>query len=296
MGWRLGWGLVAGVGAVLLPGCAAAPAKVAVVAAPDSSGLELRLLSIEDVRENLARALAEFESQPTPVDARTHRRLRESGLRLVSVPEGDLERVLASLRQRGPSEVMAAREMPQWTKLVSGPEWAGVATLRGSDGLMYLSAGRVQMWARSWIEPGSFDAGRVSARLRVELAGRYVERASERILDRAAQEPSGPLPGEALESLGASFRLEPGVSLVIVPEEVEENWSEAARLANYVEQQPDEDEFTPEKPDPVIGPRVPRPMTLGHALLSDGVRSGRALQKGVLILTARVPAEFRIRR
>ncbi len=290
-----------------VPGCASAPkAPPPTPMQPQAAGygLELRLWPVDESSASLARVLVNFDQKDSPIDDRTAKRLRDSGLRAVIVPTAQLDAIAAELHFAGKVETQAARDRSQWSVLVAGPSWPGYVTLSSADGNLALRAGQVRLIGRAWIAPGKFDRGKAPAVLRVEIAGRHAEERDSfvRLEDalRPTQRRTPPEEGLPLESLNASIELSDGQSLLLIPEFADVDWAEAARLPNYIEREPEKsiDTAAPSgaASSTVVGPAIPKIPSIGHALLTDSLLDLQARKRAILVLVPRVPAEFRLLR
>ena len=276
------------------------PVQVPIAEQNAADGLELRLWPIEDTPGSLARTLAPFESADSPIDPRTRKRLKDSGIRAIVVPTSDLDQIASALKLRGKSETQASRDRSEWSIFVASKGWQTYATIRSADGNLVLGGGQLRLLGRAWVAPGPFANGTTPAILRVELMGRHVEEkeTSAKLEDALRPTLRRPLDedGLALASLSASFELARGQSLLLIPEYPDADWSRDARLPNYIEKEPEKTAEAAEA-DPnagAAGPLPPDVPTLGHALLSDALFGLRPKRRAILVLVPRLPSEFRL--
>ena len=279
---------------------APAPTQVPIAEQNAADGIELRLWPIEDTPGSLARTLAPYESTDSPIDPRTRKRLRDSGIRAIVVPTTDLDQVAAALRLRGQSETQASRDRSEWSIFVASKGWQTYATIRAASGNLVLGGGQLRLLGRAWVAPGRFENGATPAILRIELMGRHVEEkeTSAKLEDALRPTLRRPLDedGLALPSLSASFELARDQSLLLIPEYPDADWARDARLPNYIEKEPEKTAEATEA-DPAAGPAGPLPPdvpTLGHALLSDALFGLRPKRRAILVLVPRLPTEFRL--
>lgn len=276
------------------------PEQVPIAEQNAADGLELRLWPIDDSQNSLARVLAPFERPDSPIDPRTLKRLRESGLRALVVPTTDLDAIAAALKLRGKVETQASRDRSEWGIFVASKGWQTYATIRSADGNLVLGGGQLRLLGRAWVAPGPFENGTTPAVLRVELMGRHVEQkeTTARIEDALRPSLRRPLDqdGLALSSLSASFELTRGQSLLIVPEYPDTDWAHDARLPNYIEKEPEKtaEEAEANQTATGTGPVPPDVPTLGHALLSDALFGLAPKRRAILVLVPRLPQEFRL--
>lgn len=293
--WTAAW---VGIGV----GCSTTPkagAPILSEAPAGPQGLEIRQWPVNDATDSVARALAVYESQPSPLDDRTKARLRGAGIRAVAVPIADLDAIQRTLTLAGRLEQQAPREFTEWTPLAAGPPWTGLATFVGDRGLLALHAGRLALFVRAWVAPGEFSQTDTPAKLRLDLMTRHLEDGAERptFEDLLKPQPRRVLSeaGARVEALDLSTELDSDRALILVPEFPAAEWGDLARLPNYIENDPAERLEIEGKPaDPTAGPKVPPTPTLGHGLLSNATEKGEPTRKLVLVLIARTPREFRL--
>lgn len=302
---RLVAALAACVVLAAIGGCAGTASKPAApVASPQANepkGLEIRQWPVDDATDSVARALAVYEHTPSNLDERTRDRLRRAGVRAVVVPASDLDAIQQTLKLSGRLEQKSAREFTEWTPLAAGPAWSGLATFVGDRGVLALHAGRLAIYTRAWIAPGEFSQTDTPAKLRLDLMTRHLEEGAERPTFEDLLKPQSKRvlseAGARVESLDVSVELDPEQALLLVPEFPDREWSELARLPNYVEREPETTlEVEGKAADPTAGPKVPATPTLGHGLLSNASERGEPTRKLVLVLVARTPREFRLLR
>jgi len=276
------------------------PVQVPIAEQNTADGLELRLWPIEDTPGALARTLAPYERPDSPIDARTLRRLKDSGLRALIVPTTDLDAIAASLKIRGKAEIQTSRDRSEWSIFVASKGWQTYATIRSADGNLVLGGGQLRLLGRAWVAPGPFEHGTTPAVLRVEIMGRHIEQkdTNAKIEDALRPQLRRPLDedGLPLKSLSASFELTRGQSLLLVPEYPDTDWVRDARLPNYIEKEPEKTAEAAEEDQTAkgTGPIPPDVPTLGHALLSDALFGLKPKRRAVLVLVPRLPQEFRL--
>ncbi|MGH7242596.1 MAG: hypothetical protein ACREJD_04195 [Phycisphaerales bacterium] len=276
------------------------PVQIPIAEQNTADGLELRLWPIEDSQNSLARVLAPFERQDSPIDPRTLKRLKDSGLRAIVVPTTDLDAIAAALKIRGQAETQASRDRSEWSIFVASKGWQTYATIRSADGNLVLGGGQLRLLGRAWVAPGPFEHGTTPAVLRVEFMGRHLEQkdSAAKIEDALRPQLRRPLEedGLPLKSLNASFELTRGQSLLLVPEYPDTDWGRDARLPNYIEKEPEKaaEEADAAQAAQGVGPIAPDVPTLGHALLSDALFGLKPKKRAILVLVPRLPQEFRL--
>ncbi len=267
----------------------------------EPKGLEIRQWPVDDATDSIARALAPYESAESPLDARTRDRLRRAGLRVTVVPAADLDAIQQTLRLAGRLDQQSAREFLEWSLIASGPQWNALATFITDRGSLALPPGRFAIFTRAWVAPGEFSQSDAPAKLRLDLMTRHLEEGSERPsledLLKPQQRRTLADAGARVEALDLSTELGPDQALILVPEYPDREWTDLARLPNYIEREPEQRLEIEGKPaDPTAGPKVPPPPTLAHGLLSNATDRGEPTRKLVLVLVARPPHEFRLLR
>jgi hypothetical protein len=312
--WARALGRVAGAAATcaVLAALAACGGSINKPASPGASpiagpvlnepkGLEIRQWPVDDATDSIARALAPYESADSPLDARTRDRLRRAGLRVTVVPAADLEAIQQTLRLAGRLDQQSAREFLEWSLIASGPQWNALATFITDRGSLALPSGRFAIFTRAWVAPGEFSQTDAPAKLRLDLMTRHLEEGSERPSFEDLLKPQTRRTladaGARVEALDLSTELGPDQALILVPEYPDREWTDLARLPNYIESEPEQRLEIEGKPaDPTAGPKVPPPPTLAHGLLSNATDRGEPTRKLVLVLVARPPREFRLLR
>jgi hypothetical protein len=220
-----------------------------------------------------------------------------------------------------------------WTEVVRGGDTSSKVVALDAERIR-LPAGSLRLLARSWLEPAPPKAGDISATamLHVELVPQNQEaRRPEETTDPLALRNPNIEPeaqGLLFSRLYASMSLAPGQSLMVIPDRPEADWKklaeEPAPTPPPAPAQASANGGTaPSKPQgaprigevvrgtphggagggagdvsseaTVEGPSGPRILTLGEAILgSSGGRGGPGSSRTVLLLTPRVPKEFRL--
>ncbi|MBX3377602.1 MAG: hypothetical protein KF678_11440 [Phycisphaeraceae bacterium] len=263
------------------------------------------VFTVTEPSRRLEEVLARYLDRPIPIDDATRDLWKVHGLRLVSVPLRDLERVQSSLRLTGTVHRQWFGEITRWTDIVRGPEFDQTRLILVGDKPEEVRPGRIRLLARCWISPEAPGADTPSSRaaagpgaaLRLELVPQYEPSVSERprfqLLTAAAGEE---LPGAYPHLMArADFRSAgtirtPGAptaddvdALVIVSDAPEADWRRPPRPR----EDPEEDtvHFEPLQ-------------TLGEAMLSmPQVKSASGLaprSRAVIILIPRIPERFEL--
>lgn len=246
------------------------------VVAGGASGLELRVVVVDDVDESVARALQRFVGEPSPLDDATARRWRDGGLRMVRVPLGELASVLASLHLTGRLDREWLGQCPDWRPLFLSASTSAGQPVRVEGGLMRPGEGRFRVLIRGWTAPTGGDPV-----VRVELAVQHVPAHTDAPFSAPAAR-SLLAEGLVFPSLAVRAALEGGAAYVIVPESPEADWTGPGAGASERDAAP-----------PAQGPREAPSPTVGELTLmgnTDRV-TGRA-NKAIVVLIPRVPARL----
>lgn len=249
---------------VIRPDAAAEDAGVAPVlrggaSVPDNArGVEVRIIPVLDRGGAIGAALAPYEGVPVGADPVLLYRWREAGLRLIAVPERELDKALAPLRPARLVEASWWAEMPNWRPVFGGPWFERLAVDTGG-GVRTLGAGRVRLLARAWFEPTIRD-GSIVTGARLELVPQHQtarDRTTLADLASAGELRGAGDEGEAFETLSLGFGTSGEDAYVIVGESPDVDWRD-----------PD---ATPAASADTVGPTPARVRTLGETLFNEEV-------------------------
>ncbi|MFG0327632.1 MAG: hypothetical protein ACF8SC_10245 [Phycisphaerales bacterium JB037] len=312
--------------ALLLPSCAD-PAPPAPAPAPTNPieavtrgpALDVRLLAVPDDPARIARALAPYDDPRQTMLAERAALWRDNGLRVLAVPESELDPLLAAMSPRAASESRQIRPAAVWTPAAEGPSLP--TTLFQLDaGTLRLPRGSVRLLARPWLDPvietaaGAPTRPAADLRLRIDLLLQHV---ADDPLDaqRRMLQPGriGPLDdGQVFDRLRTELAIPRGMAIVLISERVETDWPALVALsddernaqseaepADPSPDQPDSDIDSSESPatdkqappsdEPVFGPSQARVPTLGEALLGPTGYASRS-SRLVLVFVPRLGA------
>lgn len=252
-----------------------APAPKPVSAGPlvpdDATGLEVRVVPVRDGDNAVGRALARYETVPVRAEPVLLDRWRRAGLRIVAVPDAELESVLDALEPAGVIDSNWWADATEWQVIARGPSAEG-ASLRTGTGVELFEPGRTGVMMRSWLEP-VLGRGTLEPAMRVELVPvneRRVRRGATRDLMLGAEED----PRRVLASLALGVSARGEFAYVIVGEAPDLVWGD---LPEPAPDAPDaaEPEEAP-RPGPTPGGQAPSPDALPGAPgpSGTGARSG----------------------
>jgi len=256
--------------------------------------------------QTLREVLTPYLPLGVPVPQATQDAWSANGLRIISVPRADLEKVRSRLRLVGPIQQQWLGEVPQWTEAVRGPAWNGQLALTLDNGTVQLSGGLLRMLVRCWAVPSApvpakrlVSPAQLPGALQVELVPQHVDGRAERA--DLAKALSGTLrpPRQAEGVVFSRLHLESALTgdhaLLIVPERPGAQW-----IAENREGPQEAPVSEPTSNAPVsqvgepIGPPVPLPPTLGEVMLTDLVAGGRRGARVVLVIVPSAPKSFNL--
>ena len=218
----------------------------------EPEGLEIRwwIVRADDVRVH--DALKPYLNQPPVIDEETQLRLRDAGLRVVSVPIADLLSLRRQLPIVGRIDRRWIGHAPRWTEGVGGPRFDSTRTIRSGDEILTLPAGGLRLLVRSWPE-----VSRAAASMRIDAAIQYIEASV------LAGAPPAALRGVArrgvlsegfvFTSTLAELSCNGVYAQVIIPAPPEFEWDDESD-----ESESDDDESAPTVAD-IIGPGAEEP-------------------------------------
>ncbi|MEZ6318715.1 MAG: hypothetical protein R3B49_08180 [Phycisphaerales bacterium] len=198
---------------------------------PESArGVEIRIIPVLDRGGAIGAALAPYEGVPVGADPVLLYRWREAGLRLIAVPERELDKALAPLRPARLVEASWWAEMPNWRPVFGGPWFERLAVDTGG-GVRTLGAGRVRLLARAWFEPTIRD-GSIVTSARSNWSHSTRPRGTGRLADLASSGERGGAgeaawrgdEGEAFETLSLGFSAPGEDAYIIVGESPDVDW------------------------------------------------------------------------
>lgn len=244
------------------------------------NGLEVRQWMVADDPARLASALMAHRSGEA-LEAPLRERLRRNGFRLVRLPVGRLDELLADL---GGTRIHATAwhgQVPRWREVIHRDVPPAGRAIAIDGRTQRYEGGSFRLMVRAWtmqMEDGPF--------LHLEAMPQY-------------RPPAPGDPGEWLDSLALELRLEEGFAYVLTGESPHVPWPrrDDEEPAGAGREPRDHDPNDPNNPPPVraepgfrgpserFGPEGVPPTTVGELLLAgEGGRAGR----GILLLVPKV--------
>lgn len=229
-------------------------------------------------------SLAKYADRPIPFNAGEAGLWRANGLRLISVPVGDVPALRRSLRLTNRIQERWLGEAAAWTELAQGRHFEAPLPVTLDTGPVVLDPGVMRLLARAWIIPADAptESQQARAALQLDLAVQHVP--DPRVLP-GTLEAFRPSPVVPLEEEGVLFTrlsletaLAGGDALVIIPE--------------HPGAHPDAPPGPGEVRAWTMGPPAPADVLLGDALLSDLAGRGPSGGRVVIVLVPSVPATF----
>lgn len=253
------------------------------------SGLETQSWVVNDTTGEVGRALAGYVEGGTPAKAEMVRVWRAGGLRIVAVPEMDVEKIRDSLSIVGPLQKRWNGELARWTPLWAGPAWEGERELSIAAGAamrereaLTMPAGRMRMLARAYAIP-MLVGEKLESRLAIELVPQHEEPdGSVRAWQRQLRGGGDALQrGMIFGRMGLEFVARPGECYLITADAPEMEWVS-------------DGERSSDSPGPEMSRegKVDGAPTLGEAMLTDVTREGTLKARVVLVLVPKVPGTF----
>lgn len=289
--------------------------------------LDVRLFIVPDVPPRIARALAPYDDPRNTMLAERAELWRRNGLRVLAVPETELDPLIAAMSPRAASESRQLRPAAVWTPAAEGPTLP--TTLFQLDaGTLRLPRGSLRLLARPWLEPVLTQTPDPPAqppaqpapdlRLRVDLLLQHVPDDPLEDRRRLLQPgPIGPLDdGQLFDRLAAELAIPRGTAILLIAEPVETDWpalvsqsdDERSPQTGSEPADPSPDQPGPDidPPDPpanatstenptppstaaVFGPTRARLPTLGEALLGPTGYASRS-SRLVMVFVPRLGA------
>lgn len=253
------------------------------------SGLETQTWLVNDTTGEVGRALAAYAAGGMPARAEQVRVWRAAGLRIVAVPEAEIEKLRSSLSLIGPQQQRWNGELPKWTAILAGPAWEGERELSIATGAalrerepVSLATGRMRLLARAYVMP-MLSGETLESRLKIELLPQHEEPdGSARALSRQLRgEGDAEQRGMIFRRMALEFVARPGECYVITGDAPEMEWVADRERSN-------------DAPGPEMSSegRVGGPPTLGEAMLTDVNGEGTLRARVVLVLTPKAPGTF----
>ncbi len=242
-----------------------------------TNGLEVRWWLTGDTNARVAAVLAPYISNPLPMTPAQAERWNLNGFRMVRAPLAHLPSLQSQLPPIAAIQSTWLGWAREWIEAMRGRRVRPDRALIIDANPRELPAGSLRFLARAWSAPSA--SGPV---LRVELATQLLEQSKLDIQSDPYARPAilpAEQEGEVFRGLTLAAALEPGFVYIITAEKPGIVWGEETdtpeeRLTN----------------DPSFGPELPRPLTLGQAMLSaTAADTGSAPAKALVVLVPRLP-------
>ena len=223
-------------------------------------GLELRVLTVDDASNRVAKSLAPYESDLGMMDQDTRNRWRSWGLRLVVVPVNTLESLLESQDLTKATQTRWMGEFPQWRPIIRTAEFQNRSVRiqnQGSSSYQTFT-GQPRLLARLWTTPVLTDTS-LTAQLHLDLAVQITKPKKKINQWNAPKLPTALDDGPLVEELKISQLLDGSSALIIIGQDPSVNWvntpdSEPEIETQNIQSQP--------------GPSAPQARTLGEYMFS----------------------------
>ncbi|MFO0834907.1 MAG: hypothetical protein U0638_08040 [Phycisphaerales bacterium] len=253
------------------------------------SGLETQTWLVNDTTGEVGRALAAYAAAGTPAKTEQVRLWRAAGLRVVAIPDADVEKTASLLSLMGTRQRRWNGELSAWTPIVAGPAWEGDRELSIATGAallereaLKLAAGRMRLLARAYATP-VLAGEALESRLKIELAPQHEEPdSSARALQRQLSGVTDARQrGMMFRQLALEFVARPGECYIITGDAPEMDWVSDSERSN-------------DAPGPEMSreSRVEGPPTLGEAMLTDVNSEGTVRRRVILVLVPRTEGTF----
>lgn len=329
-----GLALAAGGGALPAGGCGGSEAAAPGAVEPGVVGARVRLMMVKEpdgsksaVSGRLSAVLgpwaAKGEGAGGPGDAggeagawkATRERLRRAGIRAVVVPREELAGIESALDTQPAGSEVSLGQSSRWTVVATGGELSEGTAVRVQDGLMGLSGGKLRLLLRCFVAPwGRAADGSVSAGLRVDVAPQHEAgfgAGRERRSEFAAALEAPKLrtvedAGQVFTSLALEAFIGPGEVLLLVPESPEVRWAGTKVEGGEAKGETPGGEGdlgpTPMEgplPEPRVvfsgvGPRPPRPKTVGELILTDATDISDAGRRMIVVVDPILPGRYQL--
>jgi hypothetical protein len=245
----------------------------------------------------LAEVMSEYANRVIPVTPATRALWRANGLRLISVPRREFDRVKDSLRLVGAVQQQQVGESARWLDVAPSPSWADNESVMMDDGPVTLGPGRLRVLLRCWAAPAStlanaeisadparrLETGAVAGAIQLEMVPQHVGKASREDIAALLK------PKPRIEDEGVMFSrllLEASLTnddlLLVVPERPDAEWRPQGGVAS------DAPGAHP------MGPAVPSAPTLGELMLTDQASGGHRNARMVLVIAPSPPRRFNL--
>lgn len=241
----------------------------------------------------------------------TRERLRRAGIRAIIVPRESLAEIEAALEATPAGSELTLGQSARWTVVATGGELNEGTAVRVQDGLMGLSGGRLRLLLRCFAAPwGDSADGTIAAGLRVDMAPQHEAGKSRGGRSDFASALEAPRlrtiedAGQIFTSLALEAFLGPNEVLLLTPESPEERWfGTTAKVEDPAPAAGDGDigptPLDGPLPEPRVvfsgvGPRPPRPKTVGELILTDATDISDAGRRLIVVVDPVLPRRYNL--
>lgn len=256
------------------------------------SGIQMLTWVIPDDPVAIALAFSPYETRPVPADEIELATWASNGLRVLSVPAGDIPSLRRSLILRGSEQYQWLGYKPSWIDIVSGPRFTASQPINFDTGRVTLDPGRLRLLARAWSVPlldRAQGGNGVPAGIRIDLVPQLHRPDGSRhrlLVEMGLEEsPSIQEQGHVFDRMLLSLLLTSEDAIVILPESPYVRW-EDLRHAEA------EDANTPATI--VRWPYHLDAPSLGELMLRRGDEVGRPAARAVIVLMPHPPETYQL--
>ena len=235
------------------------------VEAPQTSGqaergLELRVLTVDDSGNRVAKALARFQDSESGIEAEDRAVWDQWGLRWIAVPVDQLDAITNSQQMVQAMQNRWMGELPRWRPIIRTGELRNDPVRIGDAASSSLNSieGRPRLLVRAWTTPELTAAGAL-ARLHVDLAVQLTKPQSRSSVWQPAEIPSVLSEGDLISELRTTKVLDGSTALVLVGVDPSDQW---------IQDETDGSVAVRTTAQSSRGPDTPLPRTLGQRMLS----------------------------
>ena len=263
----------------------------------NQSGLEVQWWVVDDPESFVGAALAKYGAlTESEVDPATRDLWWSNGLRILSIPIEDVDRVKQRLDVGAVGHVQWLGLLPTWTQLVIGPGFDGRRAITmdsGAGGRVVLDGGKLRMLARCWSAPG-VDG---KPALRLELMPQHVETDAAKRKELAALEARPwTIEDEGLlfTRLRAGWSARGGTAYLIVPESPGTDWEKVSERAERSAEAREREENIAAATR--VGPFAATIPSVGEAMLTSALSDpeGRIGKRIVIVVVPRMPETYEL--
>lgn len=256
------------------------------------SGIQMLTWVIPDDPVAIAHAFSPYETRPLPADEVELATWASNGLRVLSVPAGDIPSLRRFLTLRGSEQHQWLGYKPSWIDIVSGPRFNSPRAVNFDTGRITLEPGRIRLLARAWSVPlleRARDGEGVPAGIRIDLVPQLhrPEDSRHRLLVEMGLEESLSIQeqGHVFDRMLLSLLVTGDDAIIILPESPYVRWEDLRRS--------EPEEAT--TPGTIV--RWPYHLdapSLGELMLRRGEETGRPAARAVIVLIPHLPETYQL--